>query len=322
MTPTWSLAEATEAGRDPDLRYRVGPAAGEPVVVAAPAPDDPPGAWTAATMPLRRLGTVVVGRTKVTDPAFDVVDPDPALLADAVRRHPHAASVAAEVLRLTEHTDADPARRIESLAYAALQGGPEHTAWQAAQGRRVRSDDGPRVRVDDDGDHVTITLTRGRLHNLLDVAMRDALADTFVALGGDDRPVRWRGEGPSFCAGGDPAEFGTVGSGAEAHLIRHSSGLAPLLDGIARRTTAHLHGAVVGAGVELSALCGRVVAEPDTRFRLPEVHMGLLPGVGGSWSIPRRIGRHRTLSWLLLDHELDAPTALAWGLVDEIAAPG
>ena len=46
--------------------------------------------------------------------------------------------------------------------------------------------------------------------------------------------------------------------------------------------------------------------------------MGLIPGVGGSWSIPRRIGRHRTLAWLLLDRELDADTALEWGLIDEI----
>ena len=57
----------------------------------------------------------------------------------------------------------------------------------------------------------------------------------------------------------------------------------------------YFYGAVVGAGVELSALCARVVAARDTRFRLPELQMGLIPGVGGSWSIPRRIGRHRTL---------------------------
>ena len=46
--------------------------------------------------------------------------------------------------------------------------------------------------------------------------------------------------------------------------------------------------------------------------------IGLIPGVGGTWSIPRRIGRRRTLEWLLLDLEVDAATALDWGLVDAL----
>ena len=318
MAPTWPLAEATDAARDPDLRHRIGPAVDQPVVVAVPGADDPDHAWIAATRLVRRLGTVVIGVGDRPRPAFDVIDSDPGPLADAVRRRPQTASIAAEVLRLTEHTEAATARQIESLAYAALQGGPEHASWLASRGRRVRRDDAPRVRVDDDGDTLTVTLTRGRLHNLLDTAMRDELADVFVALAQDERPIVWQGDGASFCAGGDPAEFGSVGSGPDAHLIRNAAGLAPLLDTIATRTTARLHGAVVGAGVELSALCARVVAARDTRFRLPELQMGLIPGVGGSWSIPRRIGRHRTLAWLLLDRELDADTALEWGLIDEI----
>ena len=182
MAPTWSLAEATDAARDPDLRHRIGPAVDQPVVVAVPGADDPDHAWIAATRLVRRLGTVVIGVGDRPRPAFDVIDSDPGPLADAVRRRPQTASIAAEVLRLTEHTEAATARQIESLAYAALQGGPEHASWLASRGRRVRRDDAPRVRVDDDGDTLTVTLTRGRLHNLLDTAMRDELADVFVAL--------------------------------------------------------------------------------------------------------------------------------------------
>ena len=46
--------------------------------------------------------------------------------------------------------------------------------------------------------------------------------------------------------------------------------------------------------------------------------MGLIPGVGGTWSISRRIGRQRLLAWLLLDLDVDAPTALDWGLIDAV----
>jgi enoyl-CoA hydratase/carnithine racemase len=80
-----------------------------------------------------------------------------------------------------------------------------------------------------------------------------------------------------------------------------------------------LHGACVGAGIELPAYAHRVVAAPDTRILLPEVAMGLIPGAGGTVSIPRRIGRWRTLFLALSGDAVDAATALSWGLVDAIA---
>jgi enoyl-CoA hydratase/carnithine racemase len=49
---------------------------------------------------------------------------------------------------------------------------------------------------------------------------------------------------------------------------------------------------------------------------LPEVGMGLIPGAGGTVSIPRRIGRHRTAWLALTGNTIDAGTALAWGLAD------
>ena len=47
-----------------------------------------------------------------------------------------------------------------------------------------------------------------------------------------------------------------------------------------------------------------------------------MPGVGGTVSIPARIGRHRTLAWLLQDTTIDASTALKWGLIDSIQESG
>jgi enoyl-CoA hydratase/carnithine racemase len=61
-----------------------------------------------------------------------------------------------------------------------------------------------------------------------------------------------------------------------------------------------------------------VSAAPDAFFELPELAMGLVPGAGGTASLPRRIGRQRT-AWLALSGErIDARTALRWGLVDAI----
>jgi enoyl-CoA hydratase/carnithine racemase len=81
---------------------------------------------------------------------------------------------------------------------------------------------------------------------------------------------------------------------------------------------AHVHGACAGAGVELPAFAAKVSARADAWFMLPELSMGLVPGAGGTASLPRRIGRRRT-AWLALSGErIDARTALEWGLVDEI----
>jgi enoyl-CoA hydratase/carnithine racemase len=61
-----------------------------------------------------------------------------------------------------------------------------------------------------------------------------------------------------------------------------------------------------------------VRASADAFFQLPEVSMGLVPGAGGTVSVPRRIGRQRAAWMALTGARVDAPTALTWGLIDAI----
>jgi enoyl-CoA hydratase/carnithine racemase len=75
----------------------------------------------------------------------------------------------------------------------------------------------------------------------------------------------------------------------------------------------------MGAGIELPAYAQRITAAPGTIISLPEIALGLVPGAGGTVSLPRRIGRQRT-AWLgLTGARIDAVTALEWGLIDAIA---
>ncbi|HMQ26185.1 MAG TPA: enoyl-CoA hydratase/isomerase family protein, partial [Acidimicrobiales bacterium] len=88
---------------------------------------------------------------------------------------------------------------------------------------------------------------------------------------------------------------------------------------VRHRLTAEVHGACVGAGVELAAFAAKVVADPATTFRLPEVGMGLVPGSGGTWSLTHRIGSQRT-NWLALTgSSVGVGTAERWGLVDDVS---
>jgi enoyl-CoA hydratase/carnithine racemase len=240
-------------------------------------------------------------------------------VAANVERHPEAAAACARLLRESPASIED-GLVAESLAYAELQGGAEFVAWIERRGPAEPLPSPDPIRLERVGDHLTITLHRPAWHNALDVAMRDALCEAFALVAADPSlTATLRGAGPSFCSGGDLREFGTFPDPETAHAIRLQRLPARGLAAVRHRVTAEVHGHCVGAGAELAAFCHRVVARPGTTFRLPEVAMGLVPGQGGTVSLPRRIGARRT-AWLALSGQaIDAPTALEWGVVDELA---
>ncbi len=210
----------------------------------------------------------------------------------------------------------------ESAVYGVLQSGPEFSAWLASRGpgRPVVDEPGPPVRVERVAGRLTLVLNRPLRRNAFSTAMRDALAEALHVAACDSTvsEIALRAEGPCFCSGGDLDEFGSHPDPATAHAVRSTRNVARLLASCASRVAVRVHGACVGAGVELPAFAARVVAREDARFQLPELGMGLVPGSGGTVSIPRRIGRQRT-AWLALTGErVDAETALEWGLVDAV----
>lgn len=243
-------------------------------------------------------------------------------VVDAIVRTPRAAAVLAQVLRASAALPVTAGLTLESTAYATLQGGAEFAAWLAARGPATPpADAAPPIVVERAGDRLVVTLDRPRRHNAFSAAMRDALVEalTIAAVDPTVRAVVLRGNGPSFCSGGDRDEFGTCPDPTTGHLIRSTRSPGRLLAALADRVHVHAHGACLGAGAELAAFAGRVTAAPDAFFALPEVGMGLIPGAGGTVSIPRRVGRQRTAWLALTGTRIDAPTALAWGLVDAIA---
>jgi hypothetical protein len=277
---------------------------------------------------LATLPAVVVARTSAPDrrPAWaDLVaapdDPLTDTVARVVAGRPLAATVLTLLLRTGGGRTVSEGLVAESTAYGLLQGGPEFARWRASRPPRAPTVAGrPPVRVERHGGELTVTLDRPRVHNALDSAMRDALVEALAVAAHDPSVtvVHLRGAGASFCSGGDLDEFGTRSDPATAHLVRLLASPARAVAEVGGRVVAHLHGDVVGSGVELAAFAGRVVAARSTRISLPEVGLGLIPGAGGTVSLPRRIGRHRTLRLALSAGSIDAGTALGWGLVDEL----
>ncbi|NHC21875.1 enoyl-CoA hydratase/isomerase family protein [Nocardioides sp. IC4_145] len=253
----------------------------------------------------------------------EVADVDAALrvLLAAGERNPDAVWALARLLRLTETLPVEAGLVAESATYSALLGGAEFRSWLASRGQPRAAEDGDRVQVERSGDLVTITLARPLRRNAYDAHMRDALLEALeIAVLDPSVRVHLRGEGPDYCAGGDLDEFGTASDLGFAHRLRVSANPGLVVDEMRHRVTAYVHGNTIGSGIEVAAFAGTVVAAGDTRLRLPELGMGLIPGAGGTVSLTRRIGRHRVLWWAMAGERIGVDTARRWGLVDDVTS--
>jgi enoyl-CoA hydratase len=323
----FTATEFATALADPEAADALSDTKGSVVVVAldgVPPPDGAPATLALATLPAVVVGMSASDMPRMADLVDVVVPPEGDELAatiDGVAANPLAATALALVLRGSEVRSVAEGLQLESAVYGTLQGGPEFAAWRASRPvHPPRPEAGPAVAVHRDGDRLELVLNRPAVRNALDARMRDELVAGLAIAAGDPTvaEVRLRGAGPAFCAGGDLDEFGSRPDVATAHLVRMARSPARALAAVADRVVAHLHGACFGSGIELPAFAARVVARPDTVVGLPEVSLGLIPGAGGTVSLPRRIGRHRTAALALTGRTIDAATALDWGLVDEI----
>jgi len=246
-------------------------------------------------------------------------------LVERVEAWPQAAGICDDVLRSFDV--AAPTRSgltTESLAYSTLQSGREFATWLARRGPAALPRSPDPVLVHRDGDALSIRLNQPDRHNAFSTDMRQGLLDALAIAHADPSisQVVLGGSGPSFCSGGDLAEFGSFDDPVTAHFARTRYSPALALDDLANRLgeqlIARVHGQVLGSGLEMAAFCGRVEAHPESRIGLPELALGLIPGAGGTVSITRRIGRWRAAYLVLSGQTLTAATALAWGLVDAI----
>jgi hypothetical protein len=248
-----------------------------------------------------------------------------ALLTERVQRWPHAAAVCDDVLRAIDvAAPAFPGVITESLAYSTLQSGPEFARWLAERGPASPVAIADPVLLSRSGDRLEVRFNRAARHNAFSTDARAGLLEALTVAQLDDsiNEVVLTGNGPSFCSGGDLAEFGTFADPAGAHLARTRHSPALLLDELTRRLgaacRAEVHGQVLGSGLEMAAFCGRVICAPDAVLGLPELSLGLIPGAGGTVSITRRIGRWRTAYLVLSGRTIDPDTALSWGLIDAL----
>ncbi len=171
----------------------------------------------------------------------------------------------------------------------------------------------------------TITLNRPDSLNALSLELLRELREALASAGKDEncRCVVLTGAGRGFTSGADLKDsLGGLKPGQRPDLGEplHTT-YHPVLREIRhiqKPVIAAINGVAAGAGLNIALACDVVVAARSAKLIQAFVRIGLIPDAGGTWSVPRLIGRARATRWLMSGDALDAQTALDWGLITDV----
>jgi enoyl-CoA hydratase/carnithine racemase len=169
----------------------------------------------------------------------------------------------------------------------------------------------------------TVTVDNEAKLNVLGAASMRELVGAMAALSDDDalRAVVLTGAGERAFIGGmdinDMARLSAATAGPFIELVHRACAVmrecpVPVI--------ARIRGYALGGGLEIAAACDLRVATTDSRFGMPEVKVGI-PSVVEAALLPGLVGWGRTCELLYTGETIDAATALAWGLVEEVVEP-
>ena len=183
------------------------------------------------------------------------------------------------------------------------------------------------LRAEDRGDGlVLLTLNRPEVANALNTQMgRDLLGffETINAAPAQARCIVLTGAGErAFCAGGDLKERNGMTDEAwqDQHLLFER--MVRALIACPVPVIGAVNGAAYAGGCELALCCDFIYAAETARFALTEVTLGIMPGAGGTQSLPRAVGERRAKEIILTGRPFTAQEAYEWGMVNRLCAPG
>jgi len=186
---------------------------------------------------------------------------------------------------------------------------------------------GPMVTVDQDGGIAVLRLNDPRRKNGLSPEVIDALVSEIARIN-RDRSIRvlvLTGSEGTFSAGGNPKRMVAAGSFPDMSPleIRDSfrygiQRIAEAFSALETPVIAAVNGPAIGAGCDLACMCDIRIASDKARFSSSFVKLGLVPGDGGAWFLPRVVGQARAAEMLLTGAAVSAQSALEMGLVSAV----
>ncbi len=173
------------------------------------------------------------------------------------------------------------------------------------------------------GDHgiVRFTIRNAGPLNILNSRVNRGIVDGLGALANDKsiRVLVMAGTGTkSFIGGADIKEMATLDQASAETFIKGLRDVCEAVRAFPVPVIARIQGWCLGGGLEVAAACDLRIASDDAKFAMPEVKVGI-PSVIHAALLPRLIGWGRARWLILTAATIDAPTALSWGLVEQVA---
>jgi enoyl-CoA hydratase len=175
------------------------------------------------------------------------------------------------------------------------------------------------VKVARDGGLATVTIDRPKALNALSPDVLEALVAAFASLAGEGAAVRGviltGAGGRAFVAGADIRAMSELSAEEAADLARLGHAAAAAIEAFPAPVIAAVDGFALGGGLELAMACDLVYATDASQFGQPEVHLGLIPGFGGTVRLPRLVGPALARELIYTGRRIGTEEAFAAGLV-------
>jgi len=166
---------------------------------------------------------------------------------------------------------------------------------------------------------MALTLQRPEKKNALTGAMYDVLSDALVKAEADTsvRVILFQGDGDSFTAGNDLADFASQ-AGGENSVDSPAHRFIEIVSKVTKPLVAAVQGNAVGVGTTMLLHCDLVYLADNARLITPFVNLALVPEAASSWLLPLRIGHARAYAMFALGEPMEAAAAVASGLANAV----
>ena len=180
------------------------------------------------------------------------------------------------------------------------------------------------LHVRTEGDIAVMTLNSPATRNAFSLRMREQMFTLLEEMQGHGqcRALVLTGAGNTFCAGGDMREMRRRGILEARNRMELPTRLFKMLVAGRIPVVAAVEGHAAGAGLSLVAASDYAIASSEAKFSCAFINVGLIPDVGGIWSLLRKIGQRQTFELCAFAEPFDAQKAQRIGLINDICSPG